>query len=526
MSNQDLPPNLSTTDSTPTSDSAPATGSVPLSRNEGGVSISGGHVEVSGDLIGRDRVNIGTLVRLGNLRVFNIDVRFLPVVVILLFIILGLGIYILYPRNPTRMTGEFNVAVAAFSVQDASGKGVNSDDGTKLGNFVYLRLQDTFGKANLEKIHYELWDPKLTGTVSGQDRGEREKAAQVLAEKIGAHILIYGALVQTDKGYELHPEFYVNYRGFTDAAEITGEHDLGTPLLVTLPFAANSSQEIENPALSARATALSLITIGLAYYSIDDYATAANYFNNALMTQGWLDYAGKQVGYILLGNANVRLASKEKTTTPLITAMNAYTSSLAIDDHYARGIVGRANVTYLIALGDPQNPSFDTVDKTALAQSESDFRTALAQSDAPQSANIPGKAHFGIGQIYFVKAILEGATWLDQANQEFQMVIDEFNAGNTSISELAGHSYARQAVIAVIKKQPDAAINAYKQAIKLSSPYWQGEYDAGLGDVYLSSNQPALATNAYQDALHVAESLGDQESAKKYQKKLQAVKPN
>lgn len=491
---------------------------------EGGVNISGGNVRVTGDLVAGDKTSIGTQILTGSLRVFNVDIRLLPVVIVLVIIIAALGYYILRPTKPEKMTGEFNVAIANFSVLDENGKPLDSADGRKLADFIALRLKDSFDELNLKNIQYELWGPDLTGTVPGSDSTQREKAAKELAEKIGAHIVIYGAIQKTRRGFEFPPEFYVNYKGFTEAGDFTGEHDLGAPLALKLPFASNQIQDVENPALSARATALSLITIGLAYYSIDDYGKALDYFKDALGTDGWLDTAGKEVGYLLLGNALVRLASKEKTTTRLQDAIDAYEQALLIDADYARAEVGHAGTLYLIALGDPNNPSFETVELTKLDEAEKEFQTALTEPNTPESANIPAKVHLGMGQIYFVRFAKGDAGALAQAKNEFEQVISEYNGGNQSIAELTAFSYARLALIARVQNDAPTAIENYKKAIELASPFYEATYQGNLGDVYSTTKQYELAATAFEDALNIANRLGDAGSARKYQQRLDAAK--
>jgi tetratricopeptide (TPR) repeat protein len=442
----------------------------------------------------------------------------------LLVIVAALAYYILRPTKPERMTGEFNVAVADFNVLDAQGKSAHPEDGRKLSDFVYLRLQDSFAELGLKNIRYEIWGPDFTGTIQGSDRAARETAVKQLAEKIGAHVVIYGTIQESRRGFELLPEFYVNYQGFSEAGDITGEHELGAPLAVKLPFASNVIQDADNPALSARATALSLLTIGLTYYSIDDHAKAIEYFDNALETEGWLDTAGKQVGYLLLGNAYVRRASISKTTEPLAEAARAYDRALVIDSHYARALVGQAGVTYLLALGDPKNPSLATADQAMLDQAEAQFLQALAEPGAPASANIPAKVHLWVAQINLVRGLNGDKDALEKARGGFQEVVAEFREGNSSISEMAALSFGHLGLIARLEGDTTTAIENYKEAVNLASPFYQGKYSASLGEVYLSANQHELAVTAYEDALRLAESLGDAESADKYRKRLEELK--
>jgi tetratricopeptide (TPR) repeat protein len=112
-------------------------------------------------------------------------------------------------------------------------------------------------------------------------------------------------------------------------------------------------QSVENPALSARASALSLIAIGMAYQSVDNYEQALQFFQRAEETPGWLDSAGKEVIYLLLGNAYARQASLQKSAQPLEAAAQAYEKALALNSQYARAQVGLASVICLQALGDP-----------------------------------------------------------------------------------------------------------------------------------------------------------------------------
>jgi hypothetical protein len=94
---------------------------------------------------------------------------------------------------------------------------------------------------------------------------------------------------------EVIPEFYVNYRGFEQAQEITGEHGLGKAIRLALPFDPAQFQGVENPALAARVQALNLIAVGLAYYSTDNLNQALEYFSRGEATPGWLSNAGKEV---------------------------------------------------------------------------------------------------------------------------------------------------------------------------------------------------------------------------------------
>ena len=84
------------------------------------------------------------------------------------------------------------------------------------------------------KLQPQVWGPDQVREVKGETPEERRADAAELAERIHAHVLIYGVVV-TDEDNQSHviPEFFVNHRSFSDASEITGEHELGMPVKVS-----------------------------------------------------------------------------------------------------------------------------------------------------------------------------------------------------------------------------------------------------------------------------------------------------
>ena len=72
-----------------------------------------------------------------------------------------------------------------------------------------------------------------------------------------------------------------------------------------------------------------LITIGLAYYSVEDFENAVDYFQRAADEERWLKTNGKEVVYLMLGNAYVRWASKDNSSEYLPAAAENYAEALA-----------------------------------------------------------------------------------------------------------------------------------------------------------------------------------------------------
>ena len=453
------------------------------------------------------------------------DLKWQPVVIVLVIVgaLLASILWYVVPKTAKVMAGQFNVAVAEFLVLDAAGNTISSEDGFQLASYVENQIESQFTEIELNKTApYEVWGPTETGKLRGETPEKRSEAAATLAQKINAHVLIYGVLIAEGNQSKLVPEFYVNHTSFHDANEITGPHEIGSPLRVELPFA-SSIQGIENKALAGRVHAIDLITIGLAFYSVDDFENAAYYFEHAAQEDRWLENNGKEVVYLLLGNTYIRWASREDDAQYLPEAEKNYMEALRINPGYGRAIVGQSNVLYLSALGTLDHVQ---IEPAKLDQADELVSQALELEDQPDNANIPAKAHFNRGQISLARysAKVVGDDWLARSKDEFTFVVQEYEAGDTTLESLASHSYFRLGLIAYYQGDADTSIALIQKAIPLASPFSQGEFSSTLGDIYVNIGQKENAIQAYQNAIEIAESLGDQKNAQKYQEKLNAVK--
>jgi len=478
---------------------------------QGGAYVAGQVDTRGGQFIGRD------------LKIFNVSLPMMPVVVILVAVILVMA-YLVLPKRPKAMTGLFNIAVAEFSVLNSEGQPLRTEDGKKFAEFLHQRLVTEFAGLGLT-IPYEIWSPEYTGLIPGGDPAERARSPGALADRINANILVYGVINKAEDSSRVYPEFYVNYRGFEQAQEITGEHELGKSIRLDLPFDPAQFQGVDNPALTARIQVLNLITVGLAYYSTDNLNQALEYFSRGEATPGWLSNAGKEVVYLLLGNTEARMASQAKSPELLESALAHYERALSINPDYARAKVGRAGVYYLLALGDPNVSSFDTVNDELLDQADAEYEAALT-FDAPESANIDEKVHFGLGQVYLVRAQIEAGEWTVRAKNEFNQVIAAYQSGDPRLTDLAGHAYARLGLIALLEGDADNAASNYEMASKLVTPYWQGIYKARIGEIYVDVGEIDLALRAFQEAVQIAEQFGDEESAERYLDRVREIEAN
>ena len=196
---------------------------------------------------------------------------------------------------------------------------------------------------------------------------------------------------------------------------------------------------------------------------------------------------------------------------------------MEINPAYGRAKIGLAGIFYLNALGDPNDASFENIDLEMLDQAKALHEEASMGENSPESANIETKAAFGLGQIYFVKAQIYGEDWVKQAKNEFKKVIEDYEAGDERINEIASHAYARMGLIAWIEGDADSAVEYYQKAVGVASPFYQGYYNATIGEIYATTNRIDQAKEAYSEAIRIAEFYGDEESATKYAEKLNAL---
>lgn len=459
---------------------------------------------------------------------FTASVGTVVAVVIIALVSIGVLAYYLFapPPTPAKMSKDFNIAVAEIPVMDAQGSVIDSQDGSELSQFLYDRLNVSFKEMSPNILH-EIWNYDRTGRIAGATPEERRAAAQSRAEEINAHVLIYGVIVQDGDRSAFSPEFYVNYQGFeNNAPEVLGGNQLGRSFAVDLPFQREIAASGGNPVLVARSEALSLLTIGLAYYANDDYESALLYFDRAVQIDKWLDGAGKEVAYLLRGNARMRRASLNKDFTDLPFVLEDYTKAWEISDQtYGRALVGMGGVYYLEAIDDPTAVTNSTVDIQKLDQAEKIFQQALALPDQPTSYNIFAKAHFSLGQVYQLRSLNLGEAGMDaKASEEYTQVLQKYEAGDHTLKEIASYSYARLGLLSFIQGNHNEAENYYKKAYEIASPRFKAEYSGYLGIIYLEDgkNQLALgeessarekfanAKRYLQIALEEAEAVADQ----------------
>ena len=436
-----------------------------------------------------------------------------------------------YPAQMSELS-KFNIVVTDIPVIDAEGRHINSGEGRLLADHIYDRISEVFEEIDITS---EIRPPAETCPITGSDQ-ERRDQAKKLADDIGANMVIFGVVQKSAPGADFKPEFYISYRGFDQADEVIGEHELGYP--VALPGDLSKETLLNTRSgLGARTQALVKLTIGLAHYSQDSMEEAASYFQQANDQQGWPEAAsGKEVIHLMWGNALARQASQtvldvtekrlsfEEWSAYLEGARQQYEDALAHNPEYPRAKVGLASVYYVLARGEPGIPNA-TIDLLLLDRAESLYGEAL-QTPAEAELMIPAKVHFGMGQIYLARAQEEqrqvGQT--DDALNNMRLAQEQFEAMiavydspldeqlKSRVKDLASHSNANLAAIRLSQGDVCGAIPFIIEADLLASQYYQARYSAFLGQTYEMLGDTEGALQAYRQGRGEADISGDERS--------------
>jgi tetratricopeptide (TPR) repeat protein len=408
---------------------------------------------------------------------------------------------------PMAKDPSFNIVITPFAIVDQNNFLINGTDGYILANDLYKRLKNDIGQLGLP-ISYDIREPEFTCPIKGKDPERRKQVARNLAKKIQADIVIFGVINRDGNKGNFSPEFYVNYKGFDQGDEITGEYQLGESLPLNLPLDEVELQQGVNKQYIAREKALILIVLGLSNLAVDNYDDAIKQFQSADNIPNWYDYQGKAVLYLLMGGASQSKATLFRDIPPdeyklqLENALTYYNKALGLDEQYARAKLGLANVLYLEALGDLYAEK-NQIDLDKMIEAENAYKDILAMPDAQGNSNILSKVYYGYGQIHLARG------QYDLAEIEFLKVIKLYQGQDESLETTASHAYARLGWIARQRKDYSHAIEFIQKAIEHTSPYYRDRYSVLLGDTYWESGDKERGCSELQTALGWAENIGD-----------------
>jgi tetratricopeptide (TPR) repeat protein len=363
----------------------------------------------------------------------------LPVLLVPLLLLVIVG-FLAYPLaepiwNPAQMSGQFRIAVAEFGEIDDKGHARPSENGHVLSQWLFEALQDEYQQnADVELARaIEIWHDSRTDTAQnfkfgfmhGATPGERRESAAKLADRLNAHMVIYGNLVTEGATQELDMEFYLSPQVNDETASLIGPHRLGKPIPLPVPFDTDTPEAniVIGEKIEVRGDALFWLTMGLTQQVLGRSEQALATLRRAeTELQDWPENDGKEILYFFIGREELFLAHSQ-------AAEASFRKALEIEPDYARAQValGSAYLQQARAvkpeerLGEPHylEKALDNHRQgLELALSAEDsLIEAVARSALAKSYRLLGETH------YFLDDYEQANRYFDLAIAEVEQVI-------------------------------------------------------------------------------------------------------
>lgn len=437
----------------PEEDDAPAGVSVKVGDVSGQVNI-GGVADVRNNT-GQVAVGGKNVIQIGSLNIPRWLAIAVPIVLLAGLAVAALGtarVFTITQPTPTpvvgaaRMSGTFNVAVAQFPERNLDGVQSRTEDGDRISQWVFdnlsAELRD-FGGA-------QVWHDSLPaaekgapiGIITGTTSEERQASARALAERIGAHLVIYGDLAKTERGASFAPEFYVSTAAISlkreaEAEDVTGRQQLGAPIDVPSPFRAEAGllvgDRLRSRAIFVRGVMYDLI--GLHDKALEDFrAIAPVWAEDAGRGKETLDFFLGREAIFLNRNEAKAAALFGSPQAALDDAERRFRAALDANPNYALGNWGLGST--LLKRVEPQIDAGEVTTEAlaALEQAIGHYEVALANVPAADQPLLTSKIQTSLANAYRLQGaaqLFDGQ--LDAADALFTQAVQQVDAASRSL---------------------------------------------------------------------------------------------
>jgi tetratricopeptide (TPR) repeat protein len=377
-----------------------------------------------------------------------------PVLLIPLLLLVIVG-FLVYPLaepiwNPAQMTGQFRIAVAEFGEMERDGTVRPADSGRVLSRWLFEALHDEYQQnADMELAGaIEIWHDSQSdteqnfkfGVMRGDTPGARRESAAKLADKVNAHMVIYGNLVPDGESQGLDLEFYLSPQVNDETASIIGPHRLGKPIPLPLPFDTDSPEAniVIGEKIAVRGDALFWLTMGLTQQVLGRSEDALATLRRAeLELEDWPENDGKEILYFFIGREELFLEQADD-------AEASFRKALEIEPNYARAQVALGSTHRRRAqtvkpeerLGEPKyvEQALDNHSRgleLALATEDSMIE-AVARIALAKSYGLLGETHYFLDDY-------------DEANRFFDLAVAEVEQAIPLLADTRQHRLLAQA---------------------------------------------------------------------------------
>ncbi len=425
---------------------------------------------------------------------------------------------------PSLVTYDIGASVAGFQLPaDAA---VDPAEADLLIERFYLQLQDDL-TASMQPLRFRagLFGPDIVGRITGATADEREQNAAELAHTYGADLVVYGVTTYDDLTHQLRiqPEYFVAPESFGDALEMTGAFRFGSPVGVALPLNRGLGVERE---LSARATALAHVMVGLSLYLLQhDYTGALAAFEMAAALPGWEAAPGREVIDLLIGNTHMAMAvdaaaqcDRTVVLDHVQAALDHFDAAAQIAPSYARAYAGKASAHHLAAWWS-QTPDgaceTDTIDSALLQLALDDLDAAHRASEQPKDIGVRSRMLFTEAQVRFAEWLTTAASAGETAADlpfwplTAQIIANYENGDHPSVGLVAADAHVLRGKTLFALADCWSALDEYDAALAVAeiTPERRMDVLGEKGACYVDLGQVSAATDAYNQALQIARQL-------------------
>lgn len=384
------------------------------------------------------------------------------------------------------MSGDFNIAVTRFTEPSGDGRQVTARSSGLTATFAE-RVEQGIGDLGVDdRTEVRLIDDGLV--VTGTTEGERSTQAREIAERLNAHVVMYGDLLVDETGTEVAAEFFIVPEVVPEAEELSGPYRLGS---AWTPFDIGRRPD-------ERATLVDQLTViaenaqafsgGLMAFRRSDYAAAEEIFAMLAVSSSWPDAWGAEIVPLFAGNAAGRLRNLDE-------AEDWFERSLSIRPGYGRPLVGLAEVRFQRSAG---SCTADDVDEQGLAAAGEQFEQAAQAGGRQDRPDVVARALIGASRVDICLHAAGAGGDIGDAEIDLEAVIE---SDDPLSLEVRAEANATLGLLQLGTGRTESAVDSYRAALGLSDRLSRrGAWSAVLGFALAEIGDDAGSRDAHADA--------------------------